>query len=56
VEVTAERRFLALAAVGDKASERMKEGVERGAVTGMFDLADVLELSDNRLDERAPAQ
>ena len=53
VVVEVQRRLLGLVAVGDKASEQMDDEVERTAVAGMLDLADILELIDDRLDERA---
>ena len=39
-------------AVGDEASEEMNQEVERATVTRMFELAPVLELIDDRLNER----
>jgi hypothetical protein len=43
-------------AIGDQAGEQMDEEVERTAVARVLDLADILELIDDGLDEGALAQ
>jgi len=54
--VEAERRLLGLVAIGNQASEQVDEEVEWTAVTRVLDLADILELIDDGLDEGALAQ
>jgi hypothetical protein len=56
IRVEVKRRFLGLMAVGDEAGEQMDEEVHRAAMAGVLDLADVLELVVDGLDERALAQ
>jgi hypothetical protein len=51
-----QRGLLGLAAIGDEAREQVDEEIERAAVARVLDLADVLELVNNRLDERPLAQ
>lgn len=48
--------FLWLMTVGGQAGEEMNEDVERAAMAAVLDLADVLELVVNALDERPFAQ
>ena len=42
--------------IGDQARKQVDKEIERAAVAGVFDLADVLELIKDRLDERALAE
>ena len=51
-----QRGLFGLVAVGDESSHQMHHEVERAAMAGMLNLADVLELIDDRLDDRALAQ
>ena len=51
-----QRGLLGLVAIGDEAGEQMDEEIERTAMARVLDLADVLELIDDRLDQGAFAQ
>ena len=52
----ASRRLPGLVAIRGEGGEQVDEEIDWAAVTGMFDLANVLELINDRLDERALAQ
>lgn len=52
----AQRRLFGLVAIGDESSEQMDQEIGRAAVAGVLDLANVLELVEDRLDERPLAQ
>src|SRR5215471_15588323 len=54
--IQVQRGFLGLVAVGDERGQQLDQAVERTALARVFDLADVLELIDKRLDNRALAQ
>lgn len=49
--IDAQRRFLGLDTVGNQATEQMNHEIGRAAMAGMFDLADVLELVVDGLDD-----
>jgi hypothetical protein len=49
----AQQRLLGLVAIGDEPREQVDNEVDRAAMARVFDLADVLELIDDRFDERA---
>src|SRR5262245_44972609 len=51
-----QRGLLGLVAIGDEAREQVDHEVEWAAVARVLDLRNVLELIDNRLDERPLAQ
>ncbi len=50
------RGFLGLMAVGDEACHQIDNEVDGAAVAGLFDLGDVLEVVEDRLDDRPFAQ
>jgi len=50
-----ERGLLRLVAVGNQSAEDVNEAMNRTAVAGMLDLRDVLELVDDRLNNRTLA-
>ena len=54
--VKVQRGFLGLVAIGGEAREQVDQEVVGTAVAGVLDLADILELINDRLDERAFAQ
>ncbi len=45
-------RLLGLMAIGNQATDKIDEKIDRTAVAGVFDLRDVLQLVDNRLNNR----
>jgi len=56
LQIEMERWFLGLMAVGDESSEEVHEEVEWTAMAGVLDLADVLELVIDTLDDRPLAE
>ena len=51
-----QRGFLGLVAIGSEARKQVDQEVVWAAVARVLDLADILELINDRLDERAFAQ
>ncbi len=51
--IRSERRFLGRKGIGDQAGEQIAQEVDRASVPGVFNLAQVLELVDDRLNDRA---
>jgi hypothetical protein len=56
MEIEAQGGLLGLVAIGGKTSEQVHEEVDRAAVARVLNLAHILELIDDRLDECAFAQ
>ena len=56
VAIQMERRFLGLGTRSDESSEQMHAEVDGAAVARVFNLRDVLELINDRLDEGALAE
>lgn len=51
-----ERRFLGQVTIGGQSCQEMNEEVERAAVTCVFNLADILEVIVDRLDQSSLAE
>lgn len=51
MRICSDRRFLWCKGIGDQAGEEIAQEVDRASVPGVFDLAQVFELIDNRLDD-----
>jgi hypothetical protein len=54
--VKADGRFFWLFAIGNQAANQIDEEIGGAAMTGMFNLRDILELVNDSLDDRALAQ
>ena len=50
MEIEAQRRLLGLVEIGNETSEQVNEEVDGAAMAGVFDLAHVLELIDDRFN------